>query len=65
MGIFLESQNREILEDIVKSGRLKRRQDRPHEANSRELALIRIIRHFKHHYRSHLEFKIHIHCAME
>jgi hypothetical protein len=51
MGIFQEvSQNRETLEEIVESGRLTRSQDRPLDAISRELALIRIIRHFKHHF---------------
>jgi hypothetical protein len=66
MGIFREMpQYRETLEEIVKSGRLTRSQDRPPDANKRELALIRIIRHFKHHYRSRFNFKIYMHCAME
>jgi hypothetical protein len=34
-------------------------QERLHDAKSRDFALIHIIRHFKHHYRFHLEFKIH------
>ena len=51
MGIFREmSQNRETLEEIVESGRLTKSQDRPLDAISRELTLICIIRHFKHHF---------------
>jgi hypothetical protein len=55
----------ETLEEIVKSYSLTRSQDRPPDANRRELALIRMIRHFKHHYRSRLKFNFYIHCSME
>jgi hypothetical protein len=66
MGIFREmSENRETLEENVKSCCRTRRQDQPPDANSRELTLISIKLHFKHHYRSCLEFKIHMHCATD
>jgi hypothetical protein len=66
MDIFLEMpQYSETLEKIVKSCRLMRRQDRPPDAGRGELALIRIIRHFKHHYLSQLMFEIYTHCVME
>jgi hypothetical protein len=70
MGIFREMpQYSETLEEIVKSRRLTRSltrsQDLPPDANRHELALIHMIRHFKHHYLSRLKLKIYMHYAME
>ena len=58
MDIFREMpQYSETLEEIVKSGCLTRSQYQLADANRRELALICMFRHFKHHYHdSRLKF---------